>query len=265
MNFFAHIAYNGTNYHGWQRQVNGITVREVFETNLARVLKEPVECIGCGRTDARVHANQFFFHFTVKKAWDFDLMFRLNKMMPRDISVFEFIPVEDKQHARFDAISRTYDYFIHTYKDPFLNERSSLYPEPNLNLGEMNRAVKLLSTHSEYYSFCLSPNKQPGTTCLISSATLFSDNSGDRIRFQITSNRFLRGMVRTIVGKLLEIGTGKASVDEFENLLMHKIPLDTTKPAYPQGLYLTKVTYPYLDLPPRADFVDAKYNEWVEV
>jgi len=265
LRFFFHISYNGINYHGWQRQKNALSVREVFETSLEQVLKESVECIGCGRTDSGVHANQFFFHVDLIKEWDFDLLFRLNKMMPRDISVFDIIPVEDKQHARFDAISRTYDYFIHTFKDPFLNDRSSLYADGKLDLNKMNRAVQLISRYTDFYSFCLSPEKQFGTICRISSAKLFSDCAGDRIRFQITSNRFLRGMIRTLVGKLLEIGTGKLSVEGFEHLLVNRIALNNTKPAFPQGLYLTKVTYPFLDLPPRTDLTDRKYNEWIEI
>jgi tRNA pseudouridine38-40 synthase len=265
LRYFVHISYNGINYHGWQRQKNAVSVREVFENSFEQVLKEPIECIGCGRTDAQVHANQFFFHIDVIKEWDFDLLFRLNKMLPRDISVFDIIPVEADQHARYDAVSRTYDYFIHTFKDPFLNERSALYPERNLDLDKMNQAVKLIAKYSDFYSFCLSPNKQISTLCRISSAKLFSDHTSDRIRFQITSNRFLRGMIRTIVGKLMEIGTGKASVNEFEHLLMNKIALCNTRPAYPQGLYLTKVTYPYLNLPPRTDFTGSKFNEWIEI
>jgi tRNA pseudouridine38-40 synthase len=265
LRYFFHISYNGINYHGWQRQNSAISVREVFETNLAQVLKEPVECIGCGRTDTMVHANQFFFHIDIQKEWDFDLLFRINKMIPRDISVFDIIKVEDNQHARYDAISRTYDYFIHTYKDPFLNERSSLYLEKDFDLDKMNQAVKLISTYSNFYSFCLTPQKQFSTNCQISSAKLFSNHSADRLRFQITSNRFLRGMIRIIVAKLIEIGTGKLSVEEFENLLINKIALDNTKPAYPQGLYLSKIIYPYLNLPPRTDLTSSTVNDWVEI
>ena len=265
MRYFFHIAFNGINYRGWQRQKSAISVREVFETNLQRVLKEPVECIGCGRTDAQVHANQFFFHIDVEKEWNFDLLFRLNKMLPRDISVFDIIPVEANQHARYDAVSRTYDYFIHTFKDPFLNERSSLYLERNLDLTKIANAVKLISQYTDFYSFCLSPEKQFGTRCKVSSARFFSDKNGDRFRFQITSNRFLKGMIRIIVGKLLEIGKGELSVEAFESLLIDKKALCDTKPAYPQGLYLSKVTYPYLDISPRTDLTGCKSNEWVEL
>lgn len=265
MRYFFHISFNGINYHGWQRQKSAISVREVFEANLEKVLKEPVECIGCGRTDAQVHASQFFFHIDVQKEWDFDLLFRINKMIPKDISVFDIIKVEAKQHARYDAISRTYDYFIHTYKDPFLIERSSYYPERNLNLDKMNQAVKLISKYSNFYSFCLSPEKHTSTNCQISSAKLFYNDKADRLRFQISSNRFIRGMIRIIIGKLLEIGTGKLSVEEFEHLLLNKIALYNTKPAYPQGLYLSKIIYPYLNLPPRSDFTNSKFNEWIEM
>jgi len=263
--YFFHISYNGINYHGWQRQKNAISVREVFETNLERILKEPIDCIGCGRTDAQVHASQYFFHCDIKKAWDFDLLFILNKMLPNDISIYEIIPVKPDQHARFDAISRTYDYFIHTFKDSFLNERSALYLEKNLDLDKMNQAVKLLSTYSEFYSFCFSPNKQLSTVCRITEAKLFYNHTADRIRFQITSNRFIKGMIRIIVGKLLEVGKGKLSIDEFEYLLTNKIALSNTRPAFPQGLYLTKVTYPYLNLPPRNNFTKSNFNEWIEI
>ena len=265
MRYFVHISYNGINYHGWQRQKNAISVREVFEKGLEQILKEPINCIGCGRTDTQVHASQYFFHFDVTKEWDFDLLFRLNRLLPNDISVFDIIPVEANQHARYDAISRTYNYFIHTFKDPFFNERSSLYFETNLNLEKMNQAVQLISKYSEFYSFCLSPEKQFSTTCRISSAQLFSNHSADRIRFQITSNRFLKGMIRVIVGKLLEVGTGKLLVEEFEDLLKCKIALYNTRPAFPQGLYLTKVTYPYLNLPARNDITRGGLNEWIEV
>src|SRR6185369_12831579 len=113
--------------------------------------------MGCGRTDAQVHASQFFFHTDIKDPWDFDLLFRINKNLPSDIAVFEIIPVEENQHARFDAIARTYDYFIHTYKDPFLSGVSSLYLERNLDLEEMRRAVTLLTQYNDYRAFCKSP------------------------------------------------------------------------------------------------------------
>nr|HPH46379.1 tRNA pseudouridine synthase A [Chryseolinea sp.] len=137
MRYFFHIGYHGHFYRGWQRQPNVRNVQHVIETTLTNILKTPTSAMGCGRTDAQVHASQFFFHTDVQNAWDYDLMFRVNKALPDDIAVFEIIPVEENQHARFDATLRTYDYFIHTYKDPFLTTLSSFYLLKNLNIDKM--------------------------------------------------------------------------------------------------------------------------------
>jgi Pseudouridylate synthase len=118
--YFFHIAFNGSNYRGWQRQSKAHNVQQVVEETLTKVLKVPTFTTGCGRTDAQVNASQFFFHVDIYREWDFDLLFRLNKTLPDDIAVYDILPVSHNQHARFDATARTYDYFIHTYKDPFL-------------------------------------------------------------------------------------------------------------------------------------------------
>lgn len=254
MRYFLHIGYNGINYHGWQRQRDAVSIREVLEAGISKILKTDVMCIGCGRTDSQVHASQYFLHMDVEKKWDFDLLFRLNKLLPGDIAVFDIIPVESNAHARFDAVLRTYDYFIHTYKDPFLNERSSYYPERNLKLDKMKQATTLLTKYNDFRALCLTPDKQNSTICNVTSAQLYADKNVDRLRFRISSNRFLRGMIRIIIAKLLDIGTGVLSVDEFESYLITKKTPKLIKPAFPQGLYLSKVTYPYLDIPPRTEF-----------
>lgn len=268
MKHFFHIAYKGNRYHGWQRQPNVLNVQEVIETAIGKILKTPVTIMGCGRTDAQVHATQFFFHLEVDKGWDFDLLYRLNKLLPPDIAVFEIIPVKESQHARFDAMQRTYDYFIHTYKDPFLSERSALYMERNLNLEEMKKGAELFMQHKDFKAFCKSPAKYKHTICHISSSILFRDASGDKIRFQISANRFLSSMVRTMVGALLEIGRGKFTVEELEKCIIAKELPEFIKPAYPQGLYLSKVTYRYLDIPARPEFSAVLQNaedDWVVV
>lgn len=216
--------------------------------------------MGCGRTDAQVHASQFFFHVDISKEWDYDLMFRINKTLPNDIAVFEIIPVKENQHARFDATQRTYDYFIHTYKDPFLSNFSSLYLERNLNLEKMKEAVSLLTRYHDYRALCKTPDDYRTTICKVTAATLFSDVSGDRLRLQISADRFLGKMIRIIMGKLLVIGRGELSVEEFESYLISKKTPETFEPAYPQGLYLSKVTYPYLDIPPRTEFSSILQN-----
>jgi len=231
-----------------------LSIQEVLETNLSKLLKTKINCLGCGRTDAQVHASQYFFHMDVEKAWNFDLLFRLNKMLQEDIAIFEIIPMEGYPHAQLDAIKRTYDYFIHTYKDPFLYGLSSFYPLKDPDLVKMKMATSLLLKYKNYGAFCKSPDKNPTNYCNVTAAQLFSDKNGDKLRFQISSNRFLKGMVRIIIKKIMEVGTGELSVDEFESYLALKsIPLKTI-PAYPQGLYLSKVTYPFLDIPPRIEF-----------
>lgn len=254
LRYFLHIAYNGNNYRGWQKLPGIASVQQVFETVLSQIFKEFIPVIGCGRTDAQVHASQFFFHFDVDKDPDFDLLFRLNKCLPHDITVYDVIPMAGLPHARFDAIQRSYDYYIHTQKDPYLVGLSSFYPVPLLNLEKMQEAVGLLTRFDDYGCFCKSPIKYEHTICKVSEAQLFTDLHQTRLRFHISSNRFLAGMIRIIVGKLLEIGDGKLSVTEFEQFLVTRKTPKTIIPAYAQGLYLSKVTYPYLDLPCRSVF-----------
>jgi tRNA pseudouridine38-40 synthase len=269
LRYFFHIGYHGKRYNGWQKHPGAASVQQVLETAISKLLKEPVAIIGCGRTDALVHASQYFFHVDIEKEWDFDLFFRLNKILPDDIAVFDIISMQGQPHARFDAVKRTYDYFIHTYKDPFLGNYSSLYPEYNLDLDKMKAAVALLPLYNDYRGLCKCPDRIEHTLCYVSSANLFIDNNGDRLRFQITANRFLSKMIRIIMGRLLEIGKGLMSVDEFEHYLIHKKTPKIIIPAYPQGLYLSKVTYPYLDIPTRTTFSAILQNsldtDWQEV
>jgi tRNA pseudouridine38-40 synthase len=255
LRYFVHIAYYGTNYSGWQKHAGVKSAQQVLENALAQILKKPTPIVGCGRTDAGVHAGQFFFHMDVLDRWDFDLIFRLNKILPDDIAVFDIIPMEGLPHARFDAIQRTYDYFIHTHKDPFLNGFSSLYMENHLDLDSMKKAVALLPLYNDYKAFCTSPDRNEHSICNVSAAELYVCNNGNRIRFHISANRFLGKMIRIIVGRLFRIGKGEMSVEKFESLLLHPNQINEIWPAYPQGLYLSKITYPYLDIEPRTSFI----------
>ncbi|MHB1179704.1 MAG: tRNA pseudouridine synthase A [Daejeonella sp.] len=254
MRYFVHIGYKGTRYAGWQYQPEQLSVQQVLESSLSKILKIPVTIFGCGRTDAGVHASQFFFHVDIGDKWDFDLFFRWNRILPDDIAVFDIMPMPGLPHARFDAIQRTYDYFIHTCKDPFLGESSSFYPRDNLDLVEMKKAVALLPEYKDFRAFCKSPDKNVHTICHVSSASLFINEAGNRIRFRISSNRFLGRMIRILARKLIEIGDGALSVEQFESHLISKKTPSLILPAPPQGLYLSKVTYPYLDLDVKGDF-----------
>ncbi|MDB5019514.1 MAG: pseudouridine synthase [Pedobacter sp.] len=269
MRYFVHIAYNGLHFNGWQKQPGVLNVQGVIEKALSQIFKTPVFINGCGRTDAHVHASQFFFHMDIDQDWDFDLLFRLNKLLPASIAVFDIIPMDGMQHARFDAVKRSYDYFLHTYKNPFLNGLSSYYLLDGLRLDEMKRAVMLLPNYNDYRCFCTGPDKYEHTICNVMSADLFSDAKGDKIRFQISSNRFLSKMIRIIMGQLLKIGKGVLSVDGFEHYLIAKETPELITPAHPQGLYLSKVSYPYLNLPPREDFSaiheSQNLSNWIKI
>ncbi|RZK44213.1 MAG: tRNA pseudouridine synthase A [Pedobacter sp.] len=264
MRYFFHIAYNGGYFNGWQKQPKVNSIQEVIEEKLSQAFKTPLTINGCGRTDAQVHASQYFFHVDIEQEWDFDLKFRLNKLLPHTISIFDIIKMEGKPHARFDAVQREYDYYLHTYKDPFLSRLSSHY-DVELNLDEMARAAALLPRYKDYRAFCTTPDKNEHTICYVKDASLYVSPRGDQMRFHIASNRFLGKMIRIITGKLIKIGVGNMSVDEFEHALITREIPKLLEPAHPTGLYLSKVTYPYLNLPSRTEFCGLQQRDWLKV
>tara|TARA_B110000211_G_C14020305_1_gene527337 strand:- start:154 stop:945 length:792 start_codon:yes stop_codon:yes gene_type:complete len=253
MRYFLHIGYDGSKYRGWQRQSNVISVQEVIENKLKGVFKKEVTVYGCGRTDAGVHASQYFIHINLDSPLTFDLKFIINKHLPDGIVVYDVIEVEERQHARFDATWRTYDYFIHLYEDPILFGYSSYYNLESLDIQAMKKAVTTLTQHKDFRAYCKRADLHNHTLCDVKSAQLFANEDGTRIRFSITANRFLRGMIRIIVDFLLKVGTGEISVEEFESMLANKKDLDKKAPALPNGLYLSKVEYPFLNQPQRPD------------
>lgn len=253
--YFFHIAYNGTTFRGWQRQPNVRSVQEVLENQLAKALRlSSITIVGCGRTDAGVHASQYFFHIDVATTLPDNFRFILNKILPPSIAIFDIVAVDVNLHARFAAQERVYDYFIHTQKDPFIHEVSSLYVEDNLDIHAMNQAVALLPLYNDYKAFCKQPDLHNTTTCTVHSATLSQTFDGKKLRFQISANRFLRGQIRIIVQKLLEIGRGKFSLEAFEYCLKQQERPLSIRPAHPQGLFLSKVRYPNLNIPNKATF-----------
>jgi tRNA pseudouridine38-40 synthase len=266
MRYFFHIGYNGANYNGWQKLPQADSVQLVLENLLKQIFKNPIEIVGCGRTDSRVHAGQFFFHADIVSSWDFDLLFRLNKNLPNDIAVFDVFPMEGQPHARLDATTRTYDYFIHTYKDPFLSHVSALYAEPSLKMVNMSRAVALLTRYNNYASFCKNAAMHRTTICQVDKAALYTNEKGNRIRFHISANRFLRGMVRIIANKLVQIGKDEMSIEEFERYLSALETPATIIPAPPEGLFLSKVTYPFLDVEAKPEFLQGTHHtSWIAI
>jgi tRNA pseudouridine38-40 synthase len=267
MRFFLHIAYNGYNYRGWQRQVSAVSVQECLEDSLSLIFKQKITCIGCGRTDAMVHASQFFVHFDIEHSFEFDLIYRLEKSLPHDIVVFDVFQMKNgTEHTRFDALERSYTYFVHTDKDPFLHTLSAYYEYTQLNFDIMKKASQLLLKYTEYSAFCYTPDRHNTTICTITDVQIFSNINRNRIKFHISANRFLKGMIRIIIGKLLEVGAGRLSLTDFEDLLISKKREKRLNPAYPQGLYLSKVIYPYLNISTKSEFWNI-FNEieWVEM
>lgn len=252
MRYFIHLSYCGTDYRGWQRQPTAISVQEVLEDALSSLFREQLTVWGCGRTDAMVHASQYYAHVDIEKSWDFDICFLLNQGLKHDIVVHSVTPVADDANAQFDATSRTYDYYFHTKRDPFLLNFSSYYNEPSLNLEAMQKAVAMLEKYDEFRAFCKRPDRHNHTRCRVSSA--FIEKKGNNYHFQISANRFLKGMIRVIVGHILEVGRGKESLEDFEKRFTSKERSEYFPVAYPQGLYLSKITYPYLNEPVTSDF-----------
>lgn len=266
--FFVEIAYKGTAYHGWQRQPNVPTVQQTLEEILSRALHQNTVCIGCGRTDTMVHASQYYFHFDYDQTFNFDLKHRLNKMLPNDISILNISQVEGKPHAQFTAVSRTYNYFIHSHKDPYLADISSLYPN-KLDIKLMAHALKLISSQTDFINFCRCPSKHSSTQCNISSARLYINTQAEIIQFEITANRFLQGMVRLIIQRIIDVGTSEISLSEFEQILSNRIKPKKVTAAYPQGLHLTRVDYPSIlnvkSCTPNPFFSILKTSKWESV
>jgi len=256
MRYFIHLSFDGTNYSGWQKQKNTQnTVQEIMEQKIGLLFKKEVSVYGCGRTDAGVHSSQFFAHVNLEAAPDFDLKFRLNKNLPEDISVYEILAVTDEQHSRYDAVARTYDYFMHWKKDPFLIRYSSLYDDWDLDFGLMREAADMILRTEDFRALCKQPDLYKNTLCRITNCELFVDEKAGRLRFSITSNRFLRGMVRFCIYFLLEVGRGRMSLEEFFQILNQEKILQQKEPALPNGLFLSRVEYPFLELSEGSDLM----------
>jgi tRNA pseudouridine38-40 synthase len=252
LRYFLHLAYSGARYHGWQKQPAHPSVQGTVEVALRRVLKEEIFLVGCGRTDAGVHAAQYFLHFDTERPLTEENFFRVQRCLPPDICLYEAVPVDERRHARFDAWSRSYDYFAHFHKDVVLDGISAYYPQyeaRRLDFELMGRAAALFTQYGDFRGFCRRPDKNEHTRCTVTEAQLFVGPERDRFRFRITSNRFLKAMVRLIVRELILVGSGKISVDAVEEHLRTGHNPTAILSAYPQGLYLSEVRYPYLERP----------------
>ncbi|HNP33506.1 MAG TPA: tRNA pseudouridine(38-40) synthase TruA [Flavobacterium sp.] len=243
MRYFIELAYKGTNYHGWQYQPNATSVQETLNKALSMLLKTDIDIVGAGRTDTGVHAKQMFAHFDFENEIDAPhLIQKLNSFLPKDIVIYNIIKVTDQAHARFDATRRTYEYHIHTMKDAFENDDSWLYHNA-LDLDKMNEACQLLFRYNDFECFSKTNTDVRTFNCVIFEA--YWRQIGNRIVFTISADRFLRNMVRAIVGTMINIGTGKINLTDFEKIIESKDRGEAGFSVPAHGLYLVKIDYDF--------------------
>jgi tRNA pseudouridine38-40 synthase len=243
MRYFLHLEYNGTNYHGWQKQPNGITVEEVLETSMSNVLGKEIDLLGCGRTDAGVHARDFYAHFDYDELENEEINYlvkKLNIYLPFDIKIKEILKVKPETNARFDALSRTYKYYISKEKQPF-NDDFCFFCPYLLDVEKMNTAAKILYQYDDFSCFSKSHTQTDTNVCKI--MYVHFEEKKDYIVFTIKANRFLRNMVRAIVGTLLEVGKGKMKIEEFETVIESKDRSRAGISMTGKALFLEEVEY----------------------
>ena len=242
MRYFITFSYDGTSYHGWQIQPHSISVQEELQKAISTLLRQTSEVVGAGRTDTGVHARKMIAHFDFETEVDCtQLVYKLNKILPRDIAVQKVEKVADDMHARFSATSRTYHYFVHMAKDPFLRAYSwQVYGEPDFEL--MNEAAKVLMEYRDFTSFSKVNTDTKTNDCTITEAHW--DRVGEcQWRFTITANRFLRNMVRAIVGTLLEVGRGRMTIDQLRHVIEAKDRCRAGDSVPGNALFLVEVKY----------------------
>jgi len=242
MRYFITFSYDGTAYHGWQIQPHSVTVQEELQKALSTLMRNPMEVVGAGRTDTGVHARKMIAHFDHDEVLDCpQLVYKLNKLLPRDIAVQHVEPVADDMHARFSAKSRTYHYYVHLDKNPFLRSYSwQVYGNPDFEL--MNRAARVLMEYKDFTSFSKVNTDTKTNDCTITEARW--DRVGeDQWRFTVTANRFLRNMVRAIVGTLMEVGRGRMTIEQLRSVIEAKDRCRAGDSVPGNALFLVEVLY----------------------
>jgi tRNA pseudouridine38-40 synthase len=242
--YFIYLSYKGTSYHGWQLQPNSVTVQKILDNALSVILAEDISTTGAGRTDAGVHALFFCAHFdslSPDLCEKENLVFKLNRYLPEDISVSSVRPVLPDANARYSAISRTYKYYISRTKDPFFTG-SAWFLHGDIDIDAMNLASRILLNQSDFTSFSRLHSGSKTNICRIYHASWVAE--GNRLIFTIKADRFLRNMVRAIVGTLVEIGFGKMDREEFEEIILAKDRSRAGTSAPAKGLFLTDIEYP---------------------
>ncbi len=246
MRYFIYLSYKGTNYSGWQIQPNAPTIQETIERALATILRKPCSIVGAGRTDTGVHAHLMVIHLDLDLDFEKakDLLLRLNRLLPKDIALNSIHKVTDDAHARFSALSRTYHYYAHSSKDAFNND-CSLFLYQNLNFDRMNDAAKILLEYTDFTSFSKLHTDAKTNICHVSEAFWMPDPIRDNgYIFRITADRFLRNMVRAIVGTLILVGRNRLDLSGFRRIIEGKDRCLAGSSADGHALFLEEITYP---------------------
>ncbi|MFY0603182.1 MAG: tRNA pseudouridine(38-40) synthase TruA [Flavobacteriaceae bacterium] len=241
MRYFIELSYHGKQYHGWQIQPDANSVQNEIHKALSTVLQENILVVGAGRTDTGVHASQMFAHFDSDKELDKSYLYKFNAVLPNDIVISDVFKVKDEKHARFDAVKRSYEYRIWLGRNVFLLDTTMQIHNKILDVDLMNEACKSLVKHKDFEAFSKVQTEVHTFLCNISNAVWRKE--GNALIFYITANRFLRNMVRAIVGTLLEVGTQKITIAEFEKIIESKDRSNAGTSAPAKGLFLTEVTY----------------------
>lgn len=245
MRYFAEIAYRGTHYVGWQVQPNGISVQETINKCLRTILRdESIACVGCGRTDAGVHATQFYLHFDTWTELPENFLLRINTVLPDDIAFIRHFPVAENAHTRFDATLRAYEYVISFEKDAFGPDRVLWRHFRDLDFELLQACCVVMKKYNDFPSFCKS--KQGSKTTIVNLQEIYWRKENDTYILYISADRFIRGMVRLVVGAMIQVARGKMTLEEFENGIQRgeRLKLALSAPAH--GLYLIAVKYPYV-------------------
>ena len=243
MRYFIEIAYKGTNYHGWQLQPNAITIQELINNAFTTVLRRDINVVGAGRTDSGVHAQQLFAHFDYDASIDSnEFLYKMNSLLPIDIAVLNIFKVFDDAHARFDALSRSYEYRIYFGKNPFLTDTTWQLINKKLNVELMNKAAEILLTFANFKCFSRSNTDVKTYNCDVTNAVWV--RKGNDLVFHISADRFLRNMVRAVVGTLIDVGVGKITIEDFIKIIESKDRKNAGPSAPARGLFLTEVKYP---------------------
>ncbi len=245
MRYFIELAYNGTNYCGWQIQPNASSVQQTLEEALSVILRDKIHIIGCGRTDTGVHARQYTAHFETEAVLPPGFVPRLNKFLPVDIAVYKIYPVPEKMHARFSATHRAYEYHLEFEKNPFTQDTAYRFPFPQRpDLDRLNEAAVVMTQFDAFFPFCKANSDAKTMFCDVRRAEWVEVSDGDKYVFHIAANRFLRGMVRLTVGMCLNVVLNRITLAEVRESLEKQTRLRRDWSVAAHGLYLTDIRYP---------------------